>query len=283
MALLTEQQQAFLVQVAGAKPSPADPAAAQASPAAAAAAAKGGAPAAAGAAAPPATPGKAPAVTPTRAVSTAGKPKQAADLAAALAARGLSEKAQANILANIEAESNFTPRAEELDKYSAKTLFRMFGEKGVAGGQPASGKNKVRFKTLKDAEDTVKAGAEAVGNILYGGRMGNADDEGYKYRGRSVVQITGKENYKKIGDKIGKDLVKEPDLADSADLQGAIVAAYFELFAKSTADLDDIDKVTALVGPADEASVNRRKELAKHYTPQAPDAGAQPASGPGGP
>jgi predicted chitinase len=51
-------------------------------------------------------------------------------------------------------------------------------------------------------------------DIAYGGRMGNDPDEGYKYRGRGPVQITGKNNYREIGKAIGigDQLVENPDL-----------------------------------------------------------------------
>lgn len=54
---------------------------------------------------------------------------------------------------------------------------------------------------------------EAIANIVYGDRMGNnKTGDGWKYRGRGIVQLTGKENYKKFSDYIGVDCVKNPDL-----------------------------------------------------------------------
>ncbi len=59
---------------------------------------------------------------------------------------------------------------------------------------------------------------EKIASRVYGGRMGNGDEttkEGWKYRGRGYLQITGKENYKKLGDFLGVDLVKNPELVES--------------------------------------------------------------------
>ena len=56
---------------------------------------------------------------------------------------------------------------------------------------------------------------EKIGSRVYANRMGNGDEEsgdGYKYRGRGYIQITGKNNYRKFGDYINIDLVENPDL-----------------------------------------------------------------------
>ena len=56
---------------------------------------------------------------------------------------------------------------------------------------------------------------EAIANLVYGGRMGNGDKnsgDGWRYRGRGYLGLTGKSNYRAFGDFIGVDLVKDPDL-----------------------------------------------------------------------
>ena len=56
---------------------------------------------------------------------------------------------------------------------------------------------------------------EKIANRVYASRMGNGDEasgEGYKFRGRGYIQLTGKNNYKSFGQFIGKDLVTNPDL-----------------------------------------------------------------------
>lgn len=70
-----------------------------------------------------------------------------------------------------------------------------------------------RFKTVKAAQPYA-GNPEALGNKVYGGRMGNDEPgDGYRYRGRGLSQITGKGMYEKFGKLMSIDLVGNPDLA----------------------------------------------------------------------
>lgn len=56
---------------------------------------------------------------------------------------------------------------------------------------------------------------EMIASRVYGGRMGNGDEstkEGYKFRGRGYIQLTGKSNYTGFAKFIGEDTVANPDL-----------------------------------------------------------------------
>ena len=56
---------------------------------------------------------------------------------------------------------------------------------------------------------------EMIGSRVYANRMGNGDEaskEGFKFRGRGYIQLTGKDNYKQFSDFIGEDCVANPDL-----------------------------------------------------------------------
>lgn len=56
---------------------------------------------------------------------------------------------------------------------------------------------------------------EKIASKVYGGRMGNGDEstkEGFLFRGRGYIQLTGKSNYAAFGKAIGEDTVKNPDL-----------------------------------------------------------------------
>ncbi len=50
---------------------------------------------------------------------------------------------------------------------------------------------------------------EKIANLVYGSRMGNGAEstgEGYKFRGRGYIQLTGKDNYVAFGKSINEDL-----------------------------------------------------------------------------
>ena len=83
-----------------------------------------------------------------------------------------------------------------------------YGAKGLLG----------IFKKYFPTEDLAKQyerKPEKIANRVYGGRMGNgpeATGEGYKYRGRGYIQLTGKDNYTAFGKSINEDIAANPDL-----------------------------------------------------------------------
>ena len=61
------------------------------------------------------------------------------------------------------------------------------------------------------------------------GALGNGNEasgEGWRYRGRGPIQLTGKDNYRSCGQGIGVDLVNEPERLESPDV-GCLAAAWF--------------------------------------------------------
>ena len=69
---------------------------------------------------------------------------------------------------------------------------------------------------------------QKIANKVYGGRMGNgleASGEGYKFRGRGYIQLTGKDNYTAFGKAIGEDILANPDKV--ASTYALLSAAWF--------------------------------------------------------
>lgn len=56
---------------------------------------------------------------------------------------------------------------------------------------------------------------EKIASKVYGNRMGNGNEaskEGWKYRGRGYIQLTGKDNYKAFDATVNDDILNNPDL-----------------------------------------------------------------------
>ena len=105
----------------------------------------------------------------------------------------------AHFLAQCGHESGgFRIAAENLN-YSAKGLRGIFGK---------------YFKT--DAEAAAyERKPEKIANRVYASRMGNgaeASGDGFKFRGRGFIQLTGRDNYTAFGKAIGVDIANNPDL-----------------------------------------------------------------------
>lgn len=62
--------------------------------------------------------------------------------------------------------------------------------------------------------------ARMICDVAYGGRMGNApppSDDGYNYRGKGLSQLTGKDNYAKLAEITGLDVLNDPDILLAPD------------------------------------------------------------------
>jgi putative chitinase len=105
----------------------------------------------------------------------------------------------AHFLAQCGHESGGFRATQENLNYSAKGLRGIFGK---------------YFPTDALAEQYQRK-PEAIASRVYGGRMGNGNEstkEGYKFRGRGYIQLTGKQNYTAFAKSIGEDTVTNPDL-----------------------------------------------------------------------
>ncbi len=116
-------------------------------------------------------------------------------------------------MAQPQAECSFKPRSENLN-YSAKRLRQVYPS---------------RVKTDAFAQELANAGPAAIGNTLYGNRYGNAQNDGYKYRGRGLIQLTFKGNYETYGKKAGTpQIVDNPDLVNDPIIATKVAVAYIK-------------------------------------------------------
>ena len=120
---------------------------------------------------------------------------------------------QASFLGQCAHESNgFTALTENLN-YKAESLCKVWPK---------------RFPTLEAAQP-YNRNPEAIANHVYAGRMGNGDEasgDGFAYRGRGLIQLTGRANYRACGEALGVDLEGNPDWV-SMPQYAALSAGWF--------------------------------------------------------
>lgn len=136
-----------------------------------------------------------------------------------------------------------------------------YGAKGLLG----------LFKKYFPTEDLAKQyerKPEKIANRIYGGRMGNgpeASGEGYKFRGRGYIQLTGKDNYSAFDKVVADDIVANPDLV--ATKYPLLSAAWFwnsrGLNALSDKGASDVE-VTAITKKVNGGTIGLEDRI-KHF------------------
>lgn len=105
----------------------------------------------------------------------------------------------AHFLAQCGHESGGFKAVSENLNYSAKGLRTTFG----------------KYFPTDALANAYQRNPEKIANRVYSSRMGNGDEasgEGWKYRGRGYIQLTGKSNYSKFDATVGDDIIGNPDL-----------------------------------------------------------------------
>ena len=127
---------------------------------------------------------------------------------------------------------------------------------------------------LDHARRLLAAGKEAIGNTIYALKNGNGDvasADGYRYRGRGFLQVTGRANYRTIGTLVEMPLEAQPDLLADPSAAAEAAAKYWILRKINTAaDADDVGIVTQLVngrGRLHQAQRQAWHDQARHIWP----------------
>jgi putative chitinase len=172
-----------------------------------------------------------------------------------------------HFFAQIAHESGgFTIREENLS-YTAKRMTEVWPR---------------RFPTIAAAQPYAK-NPRALANKTYGGRMGNrpGTDDGYDYRGRGLIQITGRDGYAQVGRIAGIDLVGHPDRANDVGHLLEVAASFWKWKGLNPhADHDDELKITKLINGGTNGLADRRSWLAKARRVFVEDVDAEPATKP---
>lgn len=113
------------------------------------------------------------------------------------------------------------------------------------------------FRTTEEfASGAAYEGREDLGNVRPG--------DGRRFKGRGLLQLTGRANYARFGDKLGIDLIADPDRAAEPALSLEIACLYWrERSINSHADSDDLIRVTRLVNGGTNGLADRRIRLCR--------------------
>lgn len=157
----------------------------------------------------------------------------------------------AHFFAQLQHESNLKPVSENLN-YSWKALRRVF---------------KKYFPTDALAKEYHRQ-PERIANKVYANRMDNGHEstgDGYRYRGRGFIQITGKANYQRLSNDTGVDYINNPDLLlTEADSMVSAVWFWNLRNLNNYADKDQVYAITRRINGGYNGIYQRKKYL-KQY------------------
>ncbi|MBD8091743.1 glycoside hydrolase family 19 protein [Pseudomonas fluorescens] len=108
-----------------------------------------------------------------------------------------------------------------------------------------------RWRSLAPRAAELAGSSVRMGNAVYGGRLGNgleSSGDGFKFRGRGLIQITGKDNYLKCGEALGLNLISQPELLEQPQYAAFSAAWYWSFNDLNTlADTGDIQNIGSII------------------------------------
>ncbi|EAV3586677.1 glycoside hydrolase family 19 protein [Salmonella enterica] len=160
---------------------------------------------------------------------------------------------QAMFIAQVGHESaGFTSLVESFN-YSVEGLKKTFGKRLTT----------YQCEMLGRIDGRQVAHQPQIANLVYGGRMGNkVAGDGWKYRGRGLIQITGLNNYRDCGNGIKTELVAHPELL-AQDTYAARSAAWFFATKGCLKYSGDMVRVTQIINGGQNGIGDRRERFEK--------------------
>lgn len=157
----------------------------------------------------------------------------------------------AHFFAQILHESGFMRYDTENLNYSAPALRRVFG----------------KYFPTQELADAYARKPDRIASRVYANRMGNGGEssgDGWKYRGRGLIQLTGKNNYRAFADWLGSArIVDEPDLVSSDYAVHSAVFYWDRNSLNRLADRDDVVAMTKRINGGLNGLAHRRELLNK--------------------
>ncbi|MBF0304203.1 MAG: glycoside hydrolase family 19 protein [Alphaproteobacteria bacterium] len=157
---------------------------------------------------------------------------------------------QAAFLAQVAHESGHLAHVVENLNYSAAGLASVFPKK---------------FPT-KEIQAAYARRPEAIANRAYANRLGNGDEDsgdGNRFKGRGLIQITGRENYRSCGQALGLDLLAGPQLLEVPIVAAQSAGWFWDLRALNrVADSGDVAAVTRRVNGGSNGLADRQANYA---------------------
>lgn len=177
----------------------------------------------------------------------------------------------AAFLAQLAVESNDLRAWEEGLYYRAERLPAVWGVFAVDASLPPS----KRLPNLLARQ--YERNPQELANFVYADKNGNGDEasgDGWNYRGRGPIQLTGKANYAAIGAALGVDLVSNPDLAATPAVGFRVAGEFWDRGnCNSLAERGQVDAITRCInGRAMLHKVERRERYEKNLTTLSPAA-----------
>jgi putative chitinase len=123
-----------------------------------------------------------------------------------------------------------------------------------------------KYFPTQQAATPYERNPEKIANVVYANRMGNGSKEsgeGYKFRGRGYIQLTGKDNYVAFGKSINEDLTINPDLV--ATKYPLLSAAWFFQRCLKKADMGASDEAVVAVTKSVNGGLNGFSDRLKHF------------------